>query len=132
MFDKLLRIGTAFDWISPLLAYIGDLLHGPNVTFGIVEGAGWSGFEVQHLLRSHGVKTWGLMAVNDGRSPTGGTVLITVPERQALRARYVLERAGVPLLYVPPVGGHGVSRGLLEAAERELEGMERWLESLEV
>jgi hypothetical protein len=42
MFDKILKIGTTFDWISPTIAAARDIIEGPNTTLYIPEDCGWS------------------------------------------------------------------------------------------
>ena len=96
MLDKLLALGSTFDWISPLIAAIQDRRNGPHHTFLIPHTCGWSGREIEHMLRRYGVQTWGGMIVKD-------TIMITVPQSQARWGEYLLEREGVPLLNFAPV-----------------------------
>lgn len=84
MIDRLLSAGSTFDWISPLIAFIKDAANGPSHTFLIPAGSGRSGIEIERLLRSRGVQTWGLMMVND-------TTMITVPKTEASWAQYLLD-----------------------------------------
>ena len=91
MLDKLLEIGSWFDWISPVAAQIQDIANGPSHTFLIPEGSGWSGRDIDGMLRDHGVKTWGMMIVNH-------TLMLTVRDKQARWADYLLQRSAVPLL----------------------------------
>ena len=92
MLDRLLAFGAVFDWISPLWAYIQDVLNGPSHTFLVPHDAGWSGREIERLLRQHGVHVWGLMIVD-------GLIMFTVRQAQARWAQYLLQRAGVPIAY---------------------------------
>jgi hypothetical protein len=92
MLDKILEFGTVFDWISPLIAEVQDIVNGPSHTFFIPENCNWSGGEIASLLRSHGVRTWGHMTVNRTR-------MITVRQAQARWAQYLLEREGIPIQY---------------------------------
>jgi hypothetical protein len=92
MIDKILEFGTIFDWISPLIAEVQDVVNGPSHTFFIPEDCNWSGGEVTSLLRKHGVKTWGHMTVNRMR-------MITVRLAQARWAQYLLERERIPIQY---------------------------------
>ncbi len=92
MLEKLLEFGTVFDWISPLIAEIQDRANGPSHTFLIPEACGWSGCGIEDLLRSHGIKTWGLMIVDH-------MILITVRLAQARWAQYLLERERIPIAY---------------------------------
>lgn len=90
MLDRLLELGTVFDWISPCLAYIHDALNGPSHTFLIPEDCGWSGKQIEALLRANGVRVWGLMVVNR-------TIMATVRLAQARWAQYLLDREGIPV-----------------------------------
>jgi hypothetical protein len=96
---RLLAIGSAFDWLSPLLALCLDGLHGPSYTFRIVHKCSWSGHMVASLLQRHGVHTWGLLYV-------GNTLLLTVRSAQARRAQHLLDRAGVPVENPLPLQSH--------------------------
>jgi len=90
MFDKLLEIGSAFDWISPVAAIIGDTLNGPSHTFLIpIHASPMTGREIARLLSRRGVDSWGHMIVS-------GTLMISVRQAQAQRAQHLLDQAGVP------------------------------------
>ena len=91
MLDKLLEIGSWFDWISPALAQVQDIANGPSHTFLIPQASGWSGREISRMLREHGVKHWGMMIVNH-------TLMLSVRQKQARWADYLLQRSGIPLL----------------------------------
>ena len=90
MLDKLLEFGTVFDWISPTLAIAQDLAYGPSHTFMIPAECGWSGREIANLLQQRGIKTWGHMIIN-------GTIMISVRQTQTEFARYLLQKAGLPV-----------------------------------
>lgn len=88
--DDFLRIGSSFDWITPALAMVKDVVNRPSHTFLIPQDCGFSGREIARYLRRHGVKTWGLMIVNH-------TIMLTVRMQQARYAQCLLDRAGVRL-----------------------------------
>jgi hypothetical protein len=89
MLDKLLAVGSVFDWITPLAALILDRLRGPSYTFLIPQDSGWSGMEVESILRTAGcTPIWGQMIVKD-------TMMLTVQEDKALQGYLALSRAGV-------------------------------------
>ena len=94
MLDRLLELGTVFDWLSPLASIAGDVANGPSHTFMIPQACGWTGGEVAGLLRRNGIETWGHMIVN-------GHIMITVRKPQAHFARYLLQQAGLPSGVVP-------------------------------
>ena len=77
-----------FDWISPLLAAVQDVAHGGGFTFVIPEGCGQAGRAIARGLNRRGVKTWGLMMIND-------TFTISVPKEQGKWAERVLILAGL-------------------------------------
>lgn len=83
-----------FDWISPLLAILGDIFRGGGFTFLIPATCGWTGREIARLLRRRGVQSWGLMIINR-------TFTITVPKGQARYAAQILLQAGLPLESIP-------------------------------
>jgi hypothetical protein len=92
MIDKLLEVGTVFDWISPLIAAIQDRTNGPSHTFMIPDDCGWSGFQIEHLLKGYGVKLWRKMVVNH-------SIMVTVRLSQAHYAQDLLLRAQIPIEY---------------------------------
>lgn len=89
MFGSILEVGSAFDWISPLVSVIGDVVNGPSYTFLIPQNCGHSGREIIRLLRQRGVNSWGHMIVQ-------GTIMISVRQTQARWAQHILAQAGIP------------------------------------
>lgn len=98
MIDRLLAAGSVFDWITPLTAFIQDVVNGLSHTLLIPHGCGRAPRQIGSLLRAHGVRWWGMMVVND-------TLMITVRRRQARWADYLVQREGIPLLN--PLTGAG-------------------------
>ena len=91
MIDNVLGIASTFDWISPLVGVVGDLMNGPGHTFLIPwQSCPMSGYEVQGLLRKRGIKTWGLQIV-------ANTLMVSVRLAQARYAQHILEQAGVTI-----------------------------------
>ncbi len=88
--DDIMRAGTVFDWISPVLAIANNIRKGPSVTFLISTACGWTGREIANYLHQNGVETWGHMIIND-------TFTISVRESQAQWAQYLLAAAGLPM-----------------------------------
>ena len=125
MLDKILKFGTVFDWISPLIAGVQDLTNGPSHTFLITEDCGWSVREIANLLRRHGIKTWGHMIVNH-------QIMITVRKQQAQWAQYLLDREGVPVEYgLLPTRNGQVSHPARKASDADpLEKVFGWLDDL--
>jgi hypothetical protein len=91
MLDTLLQIGACMDWISPIWAIIQDIRYGPNHTFLVAYGQGWSGRECDKLLKRAGIQSWGRMVVHN-------EIMLTVRKPQAARGEKILVDAGVPLL----------------------------------
>ena len=89
MLDRLLWLGSLGDWVRPLWAFICDWRFGPGTSFLVPYGAGWSGREIERLLRGRGIRTWGLMIVGD-------TIIFEVARKQARHAAVVLRIAGIP------------------------------------
>ncbi len=94
--DLLLDVGSAFDWITPTIAFIQDIRYGPPASFGIPSVAGWGRSDIKRLLQKYGVRVWGLMLTIDGE-----VLMFSVPASKAKWAYYLLQREGVPLLYSP-------------------------------
>lgn len=87
---NLLDIGCMFDWISPAVATVGDVINGPSSTLLIPRSCGWSPRELMAELRKHGVKTRGEMIVD-------GTIMLTVQANQERFARHLLQKRMVPV-----------------------------------
>lgn len=91
MLDSILGIASTFDWISPVAAFVGDVMNGPSHTFLIPwASCPLNGREIGRLLRNRGVRYWGMMIVS-------GTLMVSVRLNQARWAQYLLDQAGVPI-----------------------------------
>jgi hypothetical protein len=90
-------LACAFDWITPTKAFIDDARFGPPADFGVPAAAavaGWDKRGLKQLLERHGIQVWGLIYSSD-------ILMFAVPKNQAKWAYYVLQRAEVPMEYVP-------------------------------
>ena len=96
MYDRFLKVGSSFNWITPAIAFLRDLLNGPHSDFGIPADSGLGKGDIRRLLTAHGVQVWGLML-----NLSGDVLMFTVPKNQARWAYYVLGREGIPILYAP-------------------------------
>ncbi len=96
MLDNFLNVGAAFDWITPLIAFVQDFFEGPVSDFGIPANGGWSSDEIKHVLEPHGVRVWGLML-----NLEGDLLMFTVPRRQTKQAYSLLKKSGVPVRFGP-------------------------------
>ena len=84
------------DWISPAWATLMDIANGGGYRFSIMP-CHLSPREIEKLLRSRGVKTWGLVQV-----VAGNRALLSVRKQDAPRAYSILNQAGVPIENPPP------------------------------
>jgi hypothetical protein len=94
--DELLEIGSAWNWITPGIAFLQDLINGPGSHFGITMNAGWDKGDIRELLTRHGVRVWGLMP-----NLSCDMLMFAVPKTQAKWAYYLLKVRGVPVSYAP-------------------------------
>ncbi len=89
MFDKLLEVGSAFDWITPVVAFFQDITHWPSHTFVIPPGSdlvgpGWTESDLRQLCRQRGIGMWGEMIVD-------GNTMFTVRKRHKAQVERLLE-----------------------------------------
>jgi hypothetical protein len=89
--DRLLAIGSAPDWISPLATIIRDFTNGPHHHFFADMYSGWSVNDVTNVLKRKGIDVWGAQVLDD-------MIVFTVRENQAKWAQYLLEHEGAPLI----------------------------------
>jgi len=95
-FDDLLNIACGFDWLTPAWAFLNDFLEGPAAHWGISFNTTWDSRAIRKLLQKKGVKSWGYMLNTDGTM-----IMFSTKKTQARYAGYVLQEAGVPVLYSP-------------------------------
>lgn len=86
-----MNILSHFDLLHPLDGLFGRLLHGPMHRFAFRADAGFSGLQVEMILRQYGIRVWG-REMSDSHERA-----LLVKETQAIWAEYILCRAGVPL-----------------------------------
>jgi len=84
MFPDLINL---FDHLS------GRLQYGQLHCFTFVTTTGFTGIEVEKLLRQYGIRVWGRMIASEQEQE----LAFHVKQRQAVWAEYLLCRAGVPL-----------------------------------
>jgi hypothetical protein len=95
MLYRILEVGASIDLVSPLLALLQNALNGPSHTFLVPDDCGWSGRQIERLLKQHGVKLWGRMIVRR-------TIIFTVRIAQARWAEQLLRQESIPVVS-PPV-----------------------------
>jgi len=99
LLDHALTIGASFDWITPLVGFIGDTLSGNlfgGGDFGIKAYHGYDRKDIKRLMRKNGINVWGIMynLEND-------TLMFAVKPKDAKFAKEILTNAGVPVVYSP-------------------------------
>ena len=97
---KLFEILSIFDWITPSIGIIEDVINDPTPlqanswTFFIPYKAsvkqGWNAFDIEGLMSNYGIKTWGSQITN-------GEFFFKVKREQAQWAEYLLLSNGVPI-----------------------------------
>ena len=90
MIDKFLEIGSSMDGLTPLAAFVQDLLQGSSFQINVPADCGYSAAQIENELRQKGVTVWGVMVVEQ-------TITLSVRQTQAEYALYWLNRWGVPL-----------------------------------
>lgn len=88
--DKLLSSASAFDWITPTVAYIQDYLNAPVTDFGIPAASGWGRGDIKRLLKKHDIPVWGMML-----NLHGDLLMFTVPEMHGQKTRTLLQQEGL-------------------------------------
>lgn len=114
-----------FDWLSPLITIVRNVINHPTHSFFIPYNQGWSGNDIKQLFKSRGIKSWGHLAIN-------GTFMFTVRRRHAGLAQLMLDQAGVPIRYgrVGPLCASPRPHQAQQAAPDVLAGIESWLDRL--
>lgn len=79
------------DLINWLDGVSGRLTHGQLYRFTFSTATGFTGVEIEMLLRQYGIRIWGREIIEQKE------LAFLVKERQAVWAEYILCRAGVPL-----------------------------------
>jgi hypothetical protein len=122
---RILGILTVFDWISPLIAIVQNLANHPSHTFLVPANCGWSGSQIEHMLKRHGVHVWGRMTVRR-------TFMLTVRRKQARWAQYLLQREGIPIQHgvLDPRTESGRTRPPSTRNPGPLQQISRWLDQL--
>ena len=125
MLYRLLEILSWLDWLSPLVTIVRNIINHPTHSFFLPYNQGWSGNDIKQLFKSHGIKSWGHLAIN-------GTFMFTVRRRHARLAQLMLDRAGVPVRYgrVRPSSVGPRRRQTVQAAPDLLASIETWLDGL--
>ncbi len=89
--DPVLKVGSAFDWITPLKAFLNPIIHGPVYTFMITySSCPYSTREITRALKKRGVSVYSPLI-------TGNTILFDVKLKQAAWANHLMDQWGVPV-----------------------------------
>ena len=93
--EQLFFCGNHNLMLPDLLNYLdqlsGRLQYGRLHCFTFVTSTGFTGVDVEMLLRQYGIRIWGRMIADEEE------LAFHVKQRQAVWAEYILCRAGVPL-----------------------------------
>jgi hypothetical protein len=77
------------DWLTPLLAGLGNLLHGGAYTVCVPYPSPWSGDQIERMIRTNcRCDVWGGTVIN-------GEIVLNVPPRDGERVVAMLNRMGV-------------------------------------
>ncbi len=97
---KLIELLTIFDWVTPSVGLVEDLLNDPTplqsnswtffIPYDDALSAGWNAVGIEGMLAKFGIKTWGSQISN-------GAFFFSVKLDQARWAEHLLSRHGVPL-----------------------------------
>ena len=97
---KFFEILSIFDWITPLVGLCEDFVNDPTplqsnswtffIPYRESVSNGWNAFDIEDLMRRHGIKAWGGQITN-------GEFFFSVKLDQAQWAEYLLIRHGVPI-----------------------------------
>jgi len=96
MSDELLNLACNFDWITPSWMILQDFFNGPVSRFGIQANAGFDRGDIKRVLSKFGVDSWGYIY-----NVAGDLIMLSVPQKQANWAYYLLQREGLPILFAP-------------------------------
>lgn len=83
---------ACLDVVNRLDELFGDIRYGEHHRFFIPCSCGWTGWEIEQLLRRHGVVIWGRGFTLDD------DLYFNVRRRQANWAEYLLRRRGIPVV----------------------------------
>ena len=92
--ESMLEFGASFDWITPGIALLQCVLNGGSAEFGIKAYSGWGKRDVRNLLRSYGIKPWGVMY-----NINGNTLMFSVRKELYGDVADIIEYHRVPLDY---------------------------------
>lgn len=90
MFDKIVEVGAGFDFISPVLAVIGNIANGPSHVFAYIPIE--TGHNIKKALSKEGIKSWGWFHIA-GEDES----VFSVRKSDAAKAQSILDSMGVPI-----------------------------------
>jgi hypothetical protein len=99
MLLKFFELLSIFDWVTPAIAAVEDVVEGGPVnldawTFFIpyeeAAKGGWSSGDIENLLSQYGIRTWGGLF-------NFGQFCFRVKLKQAAWAEYILTKHGIPM-----------------------------------
>jgi len=91
----LLDFLAQLDLIDKVDAIVGDIANrGAVKVFHVDRAGGWTGWQIEQMLKRHGVRIW-------GRGFTAKTLCFHVKTKQASWAEYLMHRAGIAVVSEP-------------------------------
>jgi len=96
MFNRLLNIACACDWLTPTFAFLQDAYYYPMCDFGIPSSQFWNRSWIKRLLSKNSIKVWGLMY-----NLEGDVLMFSVQKKDAMITYLLLQWIGIPIIYAP-------------------------------
>jgi len=123
--DELIDLLAKLDWFESLDAGVRRLSGMKSSEFAVARDCGWSGQQIEAMLRQYGVKIW-------GRGFTSDTLTFRVSIKQANWAEYLLHQHAIPVFSRPlnPRNRTYAKRDSFNTPDSQRRQHTNWLESL--
>jgi hypothetical protein len=123
--DELIDLLAKLDWFEALDAGVRRLSGVKSREFAVSRNCGWSGQQIESMLRQYGVKVW-------GRGFTHDTLTFQVSVKQANWAEYLLHQHAIPVFSRPlnPKNRDYAKRDYFNTSDPQHRKRSSWLESL--
>lgn len=123
--DDLVDMIAKLNWFESLDAGVRWLSGTKSWKFAVSRNCGWSGQQIEDMLRQRGVKIW-------GRGFTHDTLTFRVNIKQANWAEYLLHQNAIPVLSrsLNPMNSQYAKREHFNPNSSQKQKRTGWLESL--
>lgn len=123
--NGLIEVLAKLDWFERLDELIHWLSGVKSWKFAVSRSSGFSGQQIESMLKKYGVKVW-------GRGFTRETLTFRVNEKQANWAEYLLYQNHIPVFSRPfnPENASYAARSRFNARSQDRQKQNGWLESL--